>query len=161
MSEVDTSRADGDRDQEESPGRLKRLHQRLHANRVTGLITKVVVSVVGAAVVLAGVVLSGPGIPGPGFVVIILGLAILATEWEWADRLVTWARDKARAAAERARNMDPAVRRRRILLGLLAVAVLVGAAAAYVYVYDWPSLAVSGWDKVQGLSGAVPELPGM
>ena len=161
MSEVDTSRAEGDQDEKDSPGRLKRLHARLHANPVTGLITKIVVSIVGAAVVLAGIVLSGPGIPGPGFVVIILGLAILATEWEWADRLVKWARDKARAAAEKARNMDPAVRRRRILLGVVALVVLVGAAAAYVYVYDWPSLAVSGWDRLQDLSGAVPELPGM
>ena len=161
MTEVDTSRAGEDRDEDHSPGRLKRLHERLHANKVTGLITKVVVSIVGAAVVVAGVVLSGPGIPGPGIVVIILGLAILATEWEWADRLVTWARDKARAAAEKARDMDPAVRRRRIALGVLALVLLVGAAAAYIYYYDWPSLAVSSWDRIQDISGVVPELPGM
>lgn len=161
MSEVDTSRVEGDRDGTNSPGRLKRLHRRLHANKVTGLITKVVVSIVGAAVVVAGVVLSGPGIPGPGFVIIILGLAILATEWEWADRLVKWARDKAKAAAEKARAMDPAVRRRRIALGVLVLLVVVGAAAAYVYAYDWPLLAVSGWDRIQDISGAVPELPGM
>lgn len=161
MSEVGTSRADGERDEGDGPGRLKRLHRRLHANKVTGLITKIVVSIVGAAVVLAGVVLSGPGIPGPGIVVIILGLAILATEWEWADRLVKWARDKAKAATDKARQMDPAVRRRRIALGLLALLVLVGIAAAYVYFYDWPSLAVNTWDRIQDVSSAVPELPGM
>lgn len=145
----------------DEPGFLKRLHQRLHSNPVTGLITKIVVSVVGGAVILVGVLLSGPGIPGPGFVVIILGLAILATEWTWADRLVKWARVKAREAAERARAMDPAVRRRRLGLAGLAVAVVSAAVVGYLYVYDWPTLAVQGWDRVQGLSGAVPELPGM
>lgn len=161
MTEVDTARPHRGRGGHERPGLLRRVHTRLHANPVTGLITKIVVSIVGAAVVLAGVVLSGPGIPGPGLLVIILGLAILASEWEWAERLMRWAKGKAHRAAERARDMDPAVRRRRILLGALAVLAVVGAVAGYVYVYDWPRFAVSGWDRVQGLVGFVPELPGM
>lgn len=61
-------------------GRLKRLHSRLHANPVTGLVTKIVVTFVGVGVLGAGLVMMVT--PGPGIVGIILGLAILATEWE-------------------------------------------------------------------------------
>ena len=141
--------------------RAARAHRRAHANPVTGAITKVVVTLVGAAVVLLGVVMSGPGIPGPGIVVILLGLAILATEWAWAERLLQWGREKVRRAAERARTMDPAVRRRRLLLTGLAVVVVVAAIALYVRTYDWPGWSVEGWGWIQGRAGFVPDLPGM
>lgn len=138
-----------------------RHNERLHSNPVSAMITKVVVTVLGVAVILAGVLLSGPGIPGPGFLVIIAGLAILATEWSWAERLLHWAKAKFDKATERARNMDPAVRRRRILYGALATLVIAGAVAAYVFVYDWPTWSVQGWNWVQDISSVVPELPGM
>ena len=41
----------------------------------------------GIVVLLAGLFLSLPGIPGPGIVVIVLGLGILSSEFDWADRL--------------------------------------------------------------------------
>jgi len=141
--------------------RWQRLHERLHRHPVTGLLTKVVVTIVGTAVVLVGVVLSGPGVPGPGFVVIIFGLAILATEWSWAERLLKRARLALRNAAERARAMDPAVRRRRILLTTGAIVLVAGGIVGYLVAYDWPTWAVSAWNWVQDLSGVVPELPGM
>jgi hypothetical protein len=31
----------------------------------------------------------------------------------------------------------------------------------YLWYYDWPAFAVDGWDFVQDINGAVPELPGM
>lgn len=140
-------------------GFFRRLHDRLHANPVTGLATKVVVTIVGTAVILAGLVMMVA--PGPGIVAIILGLAILATEWHWADRALDRARDYAHQAAEKARAMDPAVRRRRLVLTGVALLVVVAAVSAYVAVYDWPDFAIGGWNWVQDLSGVVPELPGM
>lgn len=128
---------------------------------MTGLLTKVVVTIVGSAVILVGIVLSGPGVPGPGFVVIIFGLAILATEWAWAERLLKRARRALQNAAERARAMDPAVRRRRILLTVGAIVLVSGAIVGYLVAFDWPTWAVSAWNWVQDLSGVVPELPGM
>jgi uncharacterized protein (TIGR02611 family) len=112
-------------------------------------------------VILVGIVLSGPGVPGPGFVVIVCGLAILSTEFEWAERLLKRARNWLERMRDKARDMDPAVRRRRILLTLLATVVVAGGVAAYLYYYDWPGYAVDGWDWVQDINGAVPELPGM
>jgi tellurite resistance protein TerC len=60
-----------------------------------------VVGVVGGTVLLIGVALIF--LPGPAFVVIPVGLAILATEFAWAQRYVRKARellDKARKKKE-------------------------------------------------------------
>jgi uncharacterized protein (TIGR02611 family) len=148
-------------DTEHRPHAAKRLHRRLHSNPFTGLVTKIVITIVGALVVVAGIVLSGPGIPGPGLLVIVAGLAILATEWAWAEKLLQRARAWLERTREQVRNMDPAVRRRRLLLGLLAAIVVLGAAAALIAAYGWPSFAISSWDRIQSISDVVPELPGM
>lgn len=55
---------------------------------------KVVVLLVGGSVVLLGIVLIVT--PGPAFVVIPAGLAILATEFVWARRLLRQARKQGR-----------------------------------------------------------------
>ncbi len=136
-----------------------RVHERLHRNPITSLVTKVVVTAVGVAVVGAGLVMMVT--PGPGIVGIAVGLGILSWEYEWADRWVKKARAKAHEAAERARAMDPAVRRRRMLLTAVGVLAVLAAATAYLWAFGWPQLAVSGWDWVQDLSPVVPELPGM
>ncbi|MFC6152288.1 PGPGW domain-containing protein [Nocardioides yefusunii] len=141
------------------PRFLARLHTRLHSNPVTGALTKVVVTLAGVVVMLAGVVMMVT--PGPGIVALVLGLAILSTEWRWADRWLDFARAKAAAAAEVARTMDPAVRRRRILL---ATGVLVGVVALVVgalQVWGWPGVAVELWDDLQARASFVPDLPGM
>ena len=136
-----------------------KLYRRLHANPVTSLTTKIVVGVVGTTVALVGLVMIVT--PGPAFVLIPLGLAILATEFAFARRWLDWARDKATEAKRKSDEMDPAVRRRRLVLTGLAVPLVVGAGVWYVSVFDWPTLAVDGWDWVQSLAGWVPELPAM
>jgi uncharacterized protein (TIGR02611 family) len=138
------------------PGRIRRS---LHANPVLSLTTKIVVAVVGALVTVVGVVMLVT--PGPAFVLIPLGLAILATEFEFARRWLRWARRKAQEAKDKAEALDPAVRRRRLLVTGVAVLLVVAAVTAYVAVYDWPHFAVGGWDWVQSLAGWVPDLPGM
>lgn len=143
----------------EEPGPLKRLHERLHRNPVLGLITKIVVTIVGLVVLTAGLIMMVT--PGPGIVGIAVGLGILATEYHWARRLLHYAKRKAEEAAAKARAVDPAVRRRRLILGTVAVLVIGGALTAYVYTYDWPHFAVDSWDWVQDIAGFVPELPGM
>jgi len=57
------------------------------------VVKRVIVSVVGATVLLIGVALLV--LPGPAFIVIPIGLAILASEYAWARR---WLR-KVRAIA--------------------------------------------------------------
>lgn len=135
------------------------MYSHLHRNSALSLTSKIIITVVGTLVFLAGVVMLVT--PGPAFVMIPLGLAILATEWDWADRMLQVAKKKAIEAKERAEAMDPKVRRRRLLLTGLAFIIVVGGGATYVAVYDWPSIAVSSWDWIQGIAGWVPELPGM
>jgi len=48
------------------------------------IVKRVIVSVVGATVLLIGIALLV--LPGPAFIVIPVGLAILATEYAWARR---------------------------------------------------------------------------
>ena len=52
---------------------------------------RIVVAIVGFTVLLVGVAMVI--LPGPAFIVIPLGLAILATEFVWAQRLLTKAKD--------------------------------------------------------------------
>lgn len=135
------------------------MHQRLHAHPALALTTKLVVTTIGVLVLLAGVVMMVT--PGPGIAGIALGLAILATEYDWAHRWVEKAREKAHEARLRAQAVDPKVRRRRLLVTGLALLALGGGLTAYVVSSGWPGMAVDGWDWVQGLAGWVPELPGM
>jgi putative transmembrane protein PGPGW len=54
---------------------------------------RIAVTIVGFAVLLAGVAMLV--LPGPGIVVIIAGLAILATEYVWAERMLAEAKRRA------------------------------------------------------------------
>jgi uncharacterized protein (TIGR02611 family) len=48
------------------------------------------VTLAGALVIVIGIVLLP--LPGPGWLIIFAGLGLLATEYEWAARLLRWAR---------------------------------------------------------------------
>lgn len=53
---------------------------------------RIVVGVVGVAVLAAGI-LAIP-YPGPGWAIVFLGLAILATEFEWAQHALKWTKKR-------------------------------------------------------------------
>ena len=63
----------------------QRLNAKLGLDKMP-VIRKLVYSVIGATVVLIGVVMIV--LPGPAFIVIPLGLAILASEYAWARRIM-------------------------------------------------------------------------
>lgn len=60
---------------------------------------RIAVTVIGFGLVLAGAVLLV--IPGPGLLVILAGLALLATEYVWAQRTLNYARRKAGQAKDK------------------------------------------------------------
>ena len=60
---------------------------------------RVAVTIAGFAVVLAGLAMLV--LPGPGIVVIIAGLAILATEYVWAERMLAEAKRRAMQAKDK------------------------------------------------------------
>jgi uncharacterized protein (TIGR02611 family) len=61
---------------------LARLEGWAHRSPVRSLLIKAGVTLVGPIMVLAGVAMTV--LPGPGLVVVALGLALLALEYEWA-----------------------------------------------------------------------------
>jgi uncharacterized protein (TIGR02611 family) len=135
------------------------VHQALHRHPATGLATKLIVTGIGLLVLGAGLVMMVT--PGPGIVGIVIGLAILATEWDWADDLLHRAREKLDEARAAAARVDPKVKRRRILIALVSMLVIVATGVVAIWVYGWPGPVVSGWDKLQSLADWVPDLPGM
>ena len=60
------------------------------------------VFVVGMTLLLAGVAMLV--LPGPGIVVILIALALLATEFAWAETLLVRARERASQAADHLRR---------------------------------------------------------
>ena len=71
-------------------GRVSRLVRRAR---------RLVVLVVGSTILLLGIALLV--LPGPAFVVIPIGLAILATEFAWAHRLLQRVREAAEKGADK------------------------------------------------------------
>jgi uncharacterized protein (TIGR02611 family) len=66
---------------------------------------KIVIGTLGATIVLFGIVLIF--LPGPGLIVIPLGLAVLATEFVWARRVLRHGRkivEKAKRSVKAARS---------------------------------------------------------
>jgi uncharacterized protein (TIGR02611 family) len=68
---------------------------RLKRNPALALAWRISVGVLGTLIVLLGLVLVP--FPGPGWLIVFLGLGILATEFAWAERLLDFGRAKFRA----------------------------------------------------------------
>ncbi|HEY7660434.1 MAG TPA: PGPGW domain-containing protein [Actinomycetota bacterium] len=67
---------------------------------------RIAVSIVGFALVVIGLLMLV--LPGPGILVIIAGLAILATEYVWAQRALNYAKQKAEQAKNKVlRRKEP------------------------------------------------------
>ena len=141
------------------PTTWHRLHRHLHRNPALSATTKLVVTLVGATVLVAGLVMMVT--PGPGLLGIVAGLAILATEWEWADRLLAVARRRLHQARLKAAATDPRVRRRTTALAVGGAATVLAGGAAYLLTWDWPHWSLRAWDRAQSWVGFLPDLPGM
>jgi uncharacterized protein (TIGR02611 family) len=105
---------------------LARREQHLRRSRAY----RVAFAVAGGLVLAAGVVMLVT--PGPAFVLIPLGLAMLALEFKWAERLLERALEQAERARRRAAAASPVQR----VLGVLATvaAIAAGGWLAFTYV---------------------------
>jgi uncharacterized protein (TIGR02611 family) len=90
---------------------------------------RVLYAVAGVAVTAAGVAMLA--LPGPAFVVIPIGLGMLAMEFTWAEVALGKALARAERAQASARRTTPLQR------GLVAAAVALAAAAVVVAVLLW------------------------
>jgi len=116
------------------------MRARLAERRVEHLrrarVYRLLVVVAGAAVTLAGAALLV--LPGPAFVVIPIGLAMLALEFAWAERLLDRAIEHADLAQRKARKTTTAQR----VLALLVAVALAAAAVFAAAKWDIPLLPV-------------------
>lgn len=102
-------------------------------------------SLVGGVLILAGV--AALVLPGPGLLLILVGLVVLATEFEWAAARVEWMQVKALRAAAEGVSTWP-----RIAASTLSAFVVMAAGVVWgldptvpeVWVFG-PSLPFAGW----------------
>ncbi|MGF1661366.1 MAG: PGPGW domain-containing protein [Kineosporiaceae bacterium] len=113
---------------------------------------KVAVAAVGSAVVLAGLVMLAT--PGPGWAAVLLGLAILSTEFEWAARSRHAVVRRLTAGAHRVRAFPPWLAALTLVAVVAALAVLGYATVAVFGVPDWVPAGVRdtvrSWPLVRG-----------
>ena len=84
------------------------------------LIYRIVVGIVGLIVVVVGLIMVP--FPGPGWLVVFLGLAVWASEFEWARRLLRLARRTLKAWTDRLEPQPWSMKALVLLVTVLAVA---------------------------------------
>jgi uncharacterized protein (TIGR02611 family) len=112
--------------------------RRVRSNPAANRIYRIVVGVVGLLIVVGGLALVP--LPGPGWVIVFVGLAVWASEFEWAQRLLHFARERLRMWSE---WLKPRPWWVKGLVGL-GTAVLVGAVFYLLFL-------------VSGVPGLVPD----
>lgn len=112
---------------------FRRMRARAAQHPMTDTAWRLTVFIVGVALLLAGVVFLV--FPGPGWACIFLGLAVLASEFAWANRAMHPMKRAAARAGEIAR--DPRYRVAIWIVGSLVLAAAVAAGWWYVGRYGW------------------------
>lgn len=124
------------------PDWLYRFRQRFTGNSaLRRLVWRVLATTLGVGIVLAGVAMLV--FPGPGWAAIFLGLAVLATEYAWAHRLLVATKDKAQGAASSV--FSPENRKRTVVLTTIVVLLVAAIVSWYVYHYGWTASGALGW----------------
>jgi uncharacterized protein (TIGR02611 family) len=115
-----------------------KLVERLEARRAThhqrSRLYRIGFTTLGMLILLGGVVMLVT--PGPAFVLIPIGLAMLALEFTWAERLLEKSLQQAQIAQEKAANTTTLQRVLGVLAGLAALA----ACIAGILLWDIPLL---------------------
>jgi uncharacterized protein (TIGR02611 family) len=68
------------------------------------------VFIVGTALLLAGAAMLV--LPGPGIAVLFLGLVVLSAEFQWAQRILAWAKERFTSLKDAAQARMPGAHRR-------------------------------------------------
>jgi uncharacterized protein (TIGR02611 family) len=112
------------------PALVRKLRDRREQHLQRGKVYRAAFAAAGIIVLLGGLALIV--LPGPAFVLIPIGLGMLALEFAWAERMLEKALIQADAAKDKAQEASP---RDRLLTG---IAVAAGAAAmiALVLYFD-------------------------
>lgn len=142
MATEEAARREDEEDRREEdddpPEVLVKLRERKERHKQRHIVHRIAVVILGVLIVLAGAVLSAPGVPGPGIAVILIGLGLLALEFDAAERLLERAIIWADQAKDRAEETSP---RQRLLAGV-AGALVVAAFLVAAVLWDIPLLPI-------------------
>ena len=111
--------------------RLASWRERLRVLRIINLGYRIVIGVVGLVTLVVGIV--AIPYPGPGWAIVFVGLAVLATEFDWARRLLAYARIRYDAAMGWFRRQGTLVQ----VLGLAFTTAIVVVTMWVFGVLDW------------------------
>jgi len=103
--------------------------------RAMDLSYRITVGLIGLTIIISGIILLP--LPGPGWLVIFGGLFVLSTEFEWAERLLEYARDKVHAWTEWVKEQSLLI---RALIALGCLVIVAGALWGYIAwkgIPDW------------------------
>ncbi|RTL61665.1 MAG: TIGR02611 family protein [Pseudonocardiaceae bacterium] len=132
-------------DEREEPKGIAAFRARIEERPTWRRAWKIGVGVLGTAVLVAGII--AIPYPGPGWLIVFAGLAILATEFTWAKRVLKYARGKYDAWTDWLGRQHWAVK----ILVLLATALIVVATLwllnAFSLVAGWVGLEHWTWLK--------------
>jgi uncharacterized protein (TIGR02611 family) len=113
---------------------IERVRERKEHHKRRGRLYRSAWVVAGVVVVLAGVALSLPGVPGPGIVLVVVGLGMLALEFDRAERLLERILERVEHVVEGAAE---APLWQQLLGGAVTLAALAAVVAAFV-LWDVP-----------------------
>jgi uncharacterized protein (TIGR02611 family) len=105
---------------------IRRLRERKERHQQRGKIYRIAFAAIGIMIILLGVILIP--LPGPGWLIVAIGVGMLALEFDRMERLLERILDRVEATSERLSNPQ------KLLLGLLAI---VGAAAWIAALVLW------------------------
>jgi uncharacterized protein (TIGR02611 family) len=105
---------------------IRRLRERRERHRQRGKLYRISFAAIGIVIILLGVILIP--LPGPGWLIVALGVGMLALEFDRMERLLERILDRLEATSEQLSNLQ------KLLLGLLAIA---GAASWIVAIVLW------------------------
>jgi uncharacterized protein (TIGR02611 family) len=116
------------------PKLVERLEARRATHKQRSRLYRIGFAALGMLILVGGVVMLIT--PGPAFVLIPIGLAMLALEFAWAERLLEKSLEQARIAQEKAAQTTTLQRGLGVVAGLAALAACVPA----VLLWDIPLL---------------------
>ena len=129
---TDERTAETDREEEHEHPWAEKLEQWRERYQERGRIYRVLYTTTGAILVLAGIAMLV--LPGPAFVVIPIGLAMLAMEFAWAENALEKALVQADKASQKARDASRAQK----IMGGVATALGIAAAVAAWFLWEIP-----------------------
>ncbi len=115
---------------------IERVRERKEQHRARSRTYRVGFATAGSLLILAGIFLSLPFVPGPGTVLILIGLGMLALEFDRAERLLERILDRVERATEQASKAGPV---QKALAGAAVVALAAGVVGA-AFLWDLPLL---------------------